>query len=254
MIRRGRHRTDFTIIPNIVFRSGLSMEAAGCLCYLISKPENWKVRVDELAKHWHCCKDKASRVMREIRKSGFAELRTIRGENGKVLGTETVVYDHPMHRDPEKPDAGKTESGENRRPGNQDALQELNLERTDSVERTESMSKPDPRVPPCPHLKIINLYQKTLPELQGFAESRWSGSESERNLRTRWREDEQHRSLKFWEQFFNVVRTNDWWMGRDKWKGADLHWLITRKHFVQVVELGKRLNQQVEAHEHANAH
>jgi len=111
-------------------------------------------------------------------------------------------------------------------------------------EKKEDTSKPASRIPTCPHLEIIGIYHRVLHELPRVVESRWKGSASERNLKARWAEDERHQSLKFWEQLFGVVRTNDWWMGRGDWKGANLHWLVKRANFDKALERGINLNRE----------
>jgi len=119
-----------------------------------------------------------------------------------------------------------------------------------SEEPSVSMSKPASRIPTCPHLEIIRIYHRILPERPRIVESRWKGSASERNLKARWTEDERHRNLPFWEKLFGVVRTNDWWMGRGDWKGADLHWLIRRGNFDKVIQHGVNLNPESGADAH----
>jgi len=94
----------------------------------------------------------------------------------------------------------------------------------------------EPTVPACPHFQIIDIYHKVLPERPTVVKERWTGSPSERELRARWRESEHHRDLDFWRAYFNSVRASDWRMGRDKWRGVDLHWLVKRTNFDKVVQ------------------
>ena len=110
------------------------------------------------------------------------------------------------------------------------------------------------RLPPCPHMEIIRAYHEVLAERPRIIESRWKRSASERNLQARWREDERHRKLDFWKQFFEVVRTNDWWMGRENWKGVDLHWLVKRANFDKVIQHGVNLNRSNETDDRSIRH
>lgn len=96
--------------------------------------------------------------------------------------------------------------------------------------------KSEPAVPACPHSQIIDLYHECLPERPAIVRERWGGSTSERELRARWKEHERHRDLEFWRGYFTSVRASDWRMGRDKWKGVDLHWLVKRSNFDKVVQ------------------
>ena len=97
--------------------------------------------------------------------------------------------------------------------------------------------------PPCPHQEIISIYHEVLPERPAVMVKRWHGNPSAANLKARWEElldewgeDEYLHSLEWWRDFFGSVRDNDWRMGRDKWKGVDLHWLLKRSNFDKVVE------------------
>lgn len=102
--------------------------------------------------------------------------------------------------------------------------------------REEEKREEGTGVPNCPHHQIIDLYHKILPERPTVVKERWGGSESETHLRTRWREHEIHQTMDFWGGYFTSVRANDWRMGRDKWKGVDLHWLVKRSNFDKVVQ------------------
>jgi len=93
--------------------------------------------------------------------------------------------------------------------------------------------------PPCPHMKIIELYHEILPELpavKGWNETRrgW--------LRARWKEKPEYQSLDWWKKFFQYVRESDFLMGKverkngDKPFMADLEWLIRPNNFLKVIE------------------
>jgi len=90
----------------------------------------------------------------------------------------------------------------------------------------------------CPHEKILDIYSESLPELSQPIKSKWAGSASAVQLKARWREDKRHRDLDFWKWFFGVVRSSDFHMGKAvKWK-ADIHWLVSKRGFNKILELG----------------
>lgn len=114
---------------------------------------------------------------------------------------------------------------------------EKEKEREKEVGEREDKSSLSPARPPtCPHVKIIQLYHDTLPELPRIMEARWPGSKSETALRARWTENPEHQDLDFWRELFEVVKTNPHWMGRNdrEWK-ADLHWIVTRGNFDKIM-------------------
>jgi hypothetical protein len=102
--------------------------------------------------------------------------------------------------------------------------------------REEERREEGDKTPDCPHQKIIDLYHEILPERPTVVRELWSSSESAARLRARWREHPRHQDLDFWRGYFNSVRGNDWRMGRDKWAGVDLHWLVRPNNFQKVVQ------------------
>jgi hypothetical protein len=100
-------------------------------------------------------------------------------------------------------------------------------------ENTQSESK----IPVCPHDKIIDLYHKILPELQGVNKTLWKGSKREKDLSSRWKQNEEFRKGEFWDWFFKNVRTSNHHMGGSEggWK-AELGWLVKKENFIKLVE------------------
>jgi len=103
----------------------------------------------------------------------------------------------------------------------------------------EDLSVSPKKPPPCPHSEIIAVYHKRLPGLKRVAESRWQGSSRAANLARRWSEDPRHREIDFWDWFFSIVAADDFYSGRSgKWSGCDLGWLLERKNFDKIIDLG----------------
>lgn len=90
--------------------------------------------------------------------------------------------------------------------------------------------------PACPHLEIIALYNRILPELQHVMPDRWDGARANA-LRARWRETPKHQRLVFWERFFTELRNWPFYMGENDrgWK-ADLGWIVKRINFDKLLE------------------
>ena len=93
------------------------------------------------------------------------------------------------------------------------------------------------KISQCPHEKIIDLYHKTLPELQGVNKTLWKGSKRERDLSDRWKQNEEFRKGEFWDWFFKNVKTSNHHMGGSEggWR-ADLGWLVKKENFIKLVE------------------
>ena len=93
------------------------------------------------------------------------------------------------------------------------------------------------KTPCCPHKEIIGIYHELLPTLPRVVETRWKGSERERNLKSRWTEDTRHQDLEFWKWFFGSVNNFPHQLGENErgWK-ADIGWLLKRTNFDKMIE------------------
>jgi hypothetical protein len=101
-IRRGARNTRYTTVPNHVFEDmRLSMEARWLLGYLLSKPDNWTVRMGDIRKKGSCGRDKARAMVSELVDAGYIEREDAR-KGGKFNGLSLVIYDEPQgERSPE---------------------------------------------------------------------------------------------------------------------------------------------------------
>lgn len=90
----------------------LSFKAKGILAYLMSKPDNWKVVVQDLVNNSADGRDSVYSGINELKRYGYLEKYPVR-ENGKILHWESIVYETPIEVEPEeKPTSGKSGSGE----------------------------------------------------------------------------------------------------------------------------------------------
>lgn len=96
IIRREATR-NFTIIKNeIVNDENLSMEAMGLLTYMLSKPDGWEFRQDNLGKRFNVGRERMRSTMRCLCEAGYVRRHK---ENDPVTGhirTITIVSDEPI--------------------------------------------------------------------------------------------------------------------------------------------------------------
>lgn len=101
---------NFAIIPNhIADDARLSFEARGVLCYLLAKPDDWRIHVNGIRKAGDIGRDKTYRILQELTEAGYLERVETRGEGGRITGYDYIVYDDPVPTKlpfPEKPEAG----------------------------------------------------------------------------------------------------------------------------------------------------
>lgn len=99
--------------------------------------------------------------------------------------------------------------------------------------------------PQCPQAEIIEAYKRLLPDLP--QPRVWDGNRAN-NLRARWRwvvgdlktkgkPHSEAAGIAWFERFFGYVAKSDFLCGRtDRWKGADLGWLVKAENFAKVIE------------------
>jgi hypothetical protein len=90
--------------------------------------------------------------------------------------------------------------------------------------------------PPCPHQKIVSLYNEKLPSLPKVKEKLWNGVRS-KNLAARWAEDDERQSVEWWEGLFESINDMPFLLGDgDKGWKADLGWIVKKENMVKIVE------------------
>ena len=95
LIIRSNIRQNFTVIPNDMANDDrLGADALGLLVYLLTKPNDWKVRVNELRKRFDMGKDKTYRILGNLEQLGYVTRESVRTE-GKFSETRYIVRDLP---------------------------------------------------------------------------------------------------------------------------------------------------------------
>lgn len=98
-IIKSKHASNFTVIPNEIFKQGLSPNAIGVLVYLLSLPHDWIVYKTLLHVQLDCSKNKVREAFDELTKSGY--VLSVRKFNDKGHAQyEHVVYDRPFNGEP----------------------------------------------------------------------------------------------------------------------------------------------------------
>jgi hypothetical protein len=117
VIKQGKRRTKpfFQVARSTIEDKDLSWEARGLLCYLLSKPENWTVRMSDLGKKGPAGKYIIRRIVQELIDQGYMTREPSRGEKGKLSGWEYTVYeDKQINRSAGLPTDGETDRRLNR--------------------------------------------------------------------------------------------------------------------------------------------
>lgn len=74
----------------------LSWKAKGLLVYLISKPDDWTIMIDDLIKHAKDGRDSVKAGLRELEAAGYLSRKQARYDDGTFGPMEFVVYETPQ--------------------------------------------------------------------------------------------------------------------------------------------------------------
>lgn len=107
-IRRAARRHRFVIVDqSAVEDTRLSWAARGLLAYLLSRPDDWKVLVNDLRKRGNLGRDGIYALLRELRQAGYMRFEHNRDARGRIRGGTYIVSEvpapHPDLPDPVKP-------------------------------------------------------------------------------------------------------------------------------------------------------
>lgn len=100
-----KRRSDpFTRIPNdLLCDPALSWKAKGVLCYLLGKPDGWKLRRDDLVNQSKDGETAVRSSLKELREAGYVALERVNDEKGRFKEWIWTVCDTPCFL---RPDVG----------------------------------------------------------------------------------------------------------------------------------------------------
>lgn len=119
---------------------------------------------------------------------------------------------------------------------------------TTEAKASESPGKPA-SIPPCPHLKLLELFAQHLPMLPQPKPELWEGKNANA-MRARWkwlltakkRSGERYATneaegLDWFGRYFGYVAKSDFLTGRNgRWSNCDMGWLMNQTNFAKVVQ------------------
>jgi hypothetical protein len=161
-----RQRSDnFAIIPNAVAEDNrLSFTARGLLVYLLAKPNNWRVLIEDIRNSGGIGRDQAYKLLAELKAAGYIEVEKKRTAPGTYASHNYIVYDNavpgnlplPENTELDAPLTENTEVAEplpeNPYPGNTDAIV-----RTNNKTNTQPSPLPPERTADTP--RFLDLWE-----------------------------------------------------------------------------------------------
>jgi hypothetical protein len=94
-IIKSKHASNYTVLPNVVFNTNLSLGAIGLLAKLLSLPHDWVIHKTQLHIQFDIGRDRLSSYFEELESSGF--ILSVRKNTAKGAVYEYVVYDIPYN-------------------------------------------------------------------------------------------------------------------------------------------------------------
>ena len=93
----------------------LSFRAKGLHAYLMSKPDGWQVHIKHLEHVSKEGRDAISVALTELAQAGYLHRERVRGEDGRLAGWQTTIYETPQPR-PDEPDQHGSDPARQRTP------------------------------------------------------------------------------------------------------------------------------------------
>ena len=93
-IHRVTKNNNYSVIHNQVLRrDDLSWKAKGIMAYILSLPDDWKIYLEEVAKHATDGKDSFRSGWNELKEVGYVDRIAIR-EKGKIVSWRTIIKEN----------------------------------------------------------------------------------------------------------------------------------------------------------------
>lgn len=144
-IFRSAHNPDrdrWVVIDNLPLTNPqLSLKAKGLLAYLLTRPNDWEIRMEHLIKQFSDGRDSIRTAIRELRKAGHLLLSPEKGKDGRIIGWQYTLYEIPII--PEKSPETDLPLVVNPQPGNPPLLSTEELS-TENTKYAEPESSPAP--------------------------------------------------------------------------------------------------------------
>jgi hypothetical protein len=104
IIRAPRRNRYLVLDQRIIDDTRLSWAARGMLAYLLSRPDNWEVRVTDLQRRGNLGRDGTYKLISDLRSTGYVEFQQTRDARGCIRGGSYIVREIPNPPHPESPD------------------------------------------------------------------------------------------------------------------------------------------------------
>lgn len=91
-------RQYVSISNSVLCDARLSWKAKGILCYLLSKPDNWIARIEDLYNQSTDGYNAVRSGINDLLLTGYMELRNEKDVGGQFTGRYYIVYEEPLFK------------------------------------------------------------------------------------------------------------------------------------------------------------
>jgi len=95
-IIKSKQAGNYTVLPNNIFKSNLSIEGIGMLSYFLSLPHDWVIYKTKLHLTFNISVQRCNKIFKELQAKGYLISVKKFGKDGKVFW-EHIVYDYPFN-------------------------------------------------------------------------------------------------------------------------------------------------------------
>jgi hypothetical protein len=96
-IKKARSKPYVILDTTALTDDRLSFRAKGIHTYLMSRPDDWQVHIEQLEKQSpREARDAIRAAMIELETMGYLRRQRVRGEKGRMMGWDTTVYETPL--------------------------------------------------------------------------------------------------------------------------------------------------------------
>lgn len=135
MIRRAVRRRTWTTLDNALIEDeALDFAALGALVYILSKPDDWQIRLADMRRRGGIGRTALGAIMETLRRAGYAELVRVQGEGNRLAGTTWTVCE-------ERQTAGDADGRDSRQSGFPTVGEPDSIVKTEVLPRTEKTVK-----------------------------------------------------------------------------------------------------------------
>jgi hypothetical protein len=245
-LKKHQNEIPYEMVSREVAQSITNPNALAIWLYLLTKPEDWTVRRNDIKNHFGIGDQSYSKAMNYLYDNKLCKREVIQDESGKIANTVIHVHSTPYEEIavlPENPQHGETVIRETSKLTENRVITENDT--GTKIDDTGMSSIPYPN---CPHKELLDMWQRIIPETTQHNPHEWtSGRAGYTNLAKKWKAGfvtkrtdgtpvytDKESGLKWWEGFMRYMRQSDFLI--NNCRPFCLEWAVKPANFNKIKE------------------